>query len=95
MLLTLTASGFTLFSGLACVTEALRSYSSPFTLAGLGLTETYTSMLGARACMPTVLVRVLQLSTDTMIFFFIKTTFNWGWLTGSEDQSIIIKVGAW
>jgi hypothetical protein len=25
----------------------------------------------------------------------IKTTFNWGWLTGSEVQSIIIKVGAW
>jgi hypothetical protein len=25
----------------------------------------------------------------------IKTTFNWGWLTGSEVQSIIIKEGAW
>jgi hypothetical protein len=25
----------------------------------------------------------------------IKTTFIWGWLTGSEVQSIIIKVGAW
>jgi hypothetical protein len=24
-----------------------------------------------------------------------KKTFNWGWLTGSEVQSIIIKVGAW
>jgi hypothetical protein len=24
-----------------------------------------------------------------------KTAFNWGWLTGSEVQSIIIKVGAW
>jgi hypothetical protein len=24
-----------------------------------------------------------------------RTTFNWGWLTGSEVQSIIIKVGAW
>jgi hypothetical protein len=24
----------------------------------------------------------------------IKTTFNWGWLTGSEVQSIIIKAGA-
>jgi hypothetical protein len=23
----------------------------------------------------------------------IKETFNWGWLTGSEVQSIIIKVG--
>ena len=25
----------------------------------------------------------------------IKTTFSWGWLTGSEVQSIIIKEGAW
>jgi hypothetical protein len=25
----------------------------------------------------------------------IRTTCNWGWLTGSEVQSIIIKVGAW
>jgi hypothetical protein len=25
----------------------------------------------------------------------IKTTFNWGWLTGSEVQFIIIKEGAW
>jgi hypothetical protein len=25
----------------------------------------------------------------------IKTTFNWGWLTGSEVQSIIIKEEAW
>jgi hypothetical protein len=25
----------------------------------------------------------------------IRTTFNWGWLTGSEVQSIIIKVGSW
>jgi hypothetical protein len=25
----------------------------------------------------------------------IKTTFNWGWLTGSEVKSIIIKVEAW
>jgi hypothetical protein len=24
----------------------------------------------------------------------IRTTFNWGWLTVSEIQSIIIKVGA-
>jgi len=23
------------------------------------------------------------------------TTFSWGWLTGSEVQSIIIKEGAW
>jgi hypothetical protein len=25
----------------------------------------------------------------------IKTTFIWGWLTGSEVQFIIIKEGAW
>jgi hypothetical protein len=25
----------------------------------------------------------------------IKETFNWVWLTDSEVQSIIIKVGAW
>ena len=25
----------------------------------------------------------------------VMTTFNWGWLTSSEVQSIMIKVGAW
>jgi hypothetical protein len=25
----------------------------------------------------------------------IRITFNWGWLTGLEVQSIIIKVGTW
>ena len=25
----------------------------------------------------------------------IRATFNWGWLTGSEVQSLIIMVGAW
>ena len=25
----------------------------------------------------------------------IRATFNWGWLTGSEVQSIIIKEGTW
>jgi hypothetical protein len=25
----------------------------------------------------------------------IRTAFNWGWLTGSEVQSIIIKVRTW
>jgi len=25
----------------------------------------------------------------------MKTTSNWGWLTGSEVQSIIIKAGTW
>jgi hypothetical protein len=24
-----------------------------------------------------------------------RTTFNWGWLTGSEVQSILIKAGTW
>ena len=24
-----------------------------------------------------------------------RTTFNWGWLSGSEVQSIIIKAGTW
>jgi hypothetical protein len=24
----------------------------------------------------------------------IRTTFNWGWLTGLEGQTIIIKMGA-
>jgi hypothetical protein len=24
----------------------------------------------------------------------LRTTFNWGWLTGSKVQSIIIKAGA-
>jgi hypothetical protein len=40
------------------------------------------------------LVRVLMLGTDTMTkATLIKATLNWGWLTGSEVQSIIIKVG--
>ena len=45
----------------------------------------------------TVLVRVLLLCTDTMtkVNLIKKTTFTWGWLTGSEVQSIIIKGGAW
>jgi hypothetical protein len=25
----------------------------------------------------------------------IKTTFNWGWFTGSEGQPFIIKAEAW
>jgi hypothetical protein len=25
----------------------------------------------------------------------IGITFNWGWLTGSEVHSVIIKVGTW
>ena len=43
-----------------------------------------------------VLDRVLQLWTDTMTKArLIKTALNWGWLTGSEVQPIIIKVGTW
>jgi len=41
-------------------------------------------------------LRVLLLWTDTMTKeTFRRTIFNWGSLTGSEVQSIIIKVGAW
>jgi hypothetical protein len=37
-------------------------------------------------------LRVLLLWTDTMTkAALIRTTFHWGWLTGSEVQSIIIK----
>jgi hypothetical protein len=45
-----------------------------------------------------ILVRVLLLLTDTMTKASLmkkKPTFNWAWLTDSEVQSIIIKVGAW
>jgi hypothetical protein len=43
-----------------------------------------------------VLVRVLLLRTGTMTkATLIRTAFNWGWPTGSEIQSIIIKVGTW
>jgi hypothetical protein len=38
------------------------------------------------------LVRVLLLSTDTTNKATLIRTFNWGWLAGSEVQSII-KVG--
>ena len=42
-----------------------------------------------------VLVSVLLLWTDTMTKVTLKrTTLNWGWLPGSDVQSIIIKVGA-
>jgi hypothetical protein len=42
-----------------------------------------------------VSVRVLLLCTDTMAKTALKrTTFSWGWLTGSEVQSIITKAGA-
>ena len=47
-------------------------------------------------CFKSVLVTVLQLWTDSMTkASLIKTALNWGWLTGSEVQSIIIKVGTW
>jgi hypothetical protein len=41
---------------------------------------------------------MLKQNAFFLFFFFFsykKTTFNWGWLTSSEVQSIIIKVGAW
>jgi hypothetical protein len=42
------------------------------------------------------LVTVLLMWTDTTTkATLIRTTFNWGWLTGSEVQSIIIKAGTW
>ena len=41
-------------------------------------------------------LRVLRLCTDTMIkVTLVRITFSWGWLTGSEVQSIIIKAGTW
>ena len=41
-------------------------------------------------------LRILLLCTDTMTKAALKkTTFNWGWLTGSEVQSLIIKAGTW
>jgi hypothetical protein len=43
-----------------------------------------------------VLGAFLPLRTDTMTkATLIRMTFNWGWLTGSEVQSFIIKVGTW
>jgi len=43
-----------------------------------------------------VLLRVILLLTDIISkVTLIKTTFNWGWLTGSEVQLITIKVGTW
>jgi hypothetical protein len=42
-----------------------------------------------------VIVRVLLLCTDTMTKTTLIRTFNWGWLTTSEVQFIIIKAGAW
>jgi hypothetical protein len=32
---------------------------------------------------------------DTMTKAILLRTFNWGWLTGSEVQTIIIKAGVW
>jgi hypothetical protein len=41
-----------------------------------------------------VLLRALPLCIDTMTkATVVRRTFNRGWLTGSEVQSIIIKVG--
>jgi len=44
----------------------------------------------------TCCLRVWLLWTDTMTkTTLIKATFNWDWLTGSEVQFSIIKVGTW
>jgi hypothetical protein len=41
-------------------------------------------------------LRVILLLTETMTkATLIRTTFIWVWLTDSEVQSIIIKVGTW
>jgi hypothetical protein len=41
-------------------------------------------------------LRILLLLIDTMTkATLVRTTFNWGWLIGSDVQSIIIKVKAW
>ena len=43
----------------------------------------------------TVSVRVFLLQTDAMTkATLIRTTFSWGWLTGSEVQSIITKAAS-
>jgi hypothetical protein len=43
-----------------------------------------------------LLVRVFLLCTETTTkSTLLRITFNWGWLTGSEVQSIIIKAGTW
>jgi hypothetical protein len=42
-----------------------------------------------------ICLRVLLLWTDTTTKATLRRTFNWGWLTGSEVQSIIIKEGPW
>jgi hypothetical protein len=66
--------------------------------------EIYSIMLPERPLSPniqegslgTVLFRVLLLWTESMTkATFIRITFNWGWFTGSEGQSIIIKAGTW
>jgi hypothetical protein len=41
------------------------------------------------------LVGVLLLGTGITSTASLIRTFNWGWLTGSKVQSIIIKEGAW
>lgn len=43
----------------------------------------------------TILVRILLLRQDNMTKTTLIRTFNRGWLTVSEAQSIIIKMGEW
>jgi hypothetical protein len=54
---------------------------------------------GVRTCSPLLICKCLSqgllLWTDTMTKATLTRTFNWGWLTGSELQFIIIKAGTW
>jgi hypothetical protein len=43
---------------------------------------------------PCLSVSLLRTGTVTKASL-IRTTFKWGWLAGSEVQSIIIKAGTW
>lgn len=46
--------------------------------------------VSAAYCVVSVLVRVLTMSKATLI----RTGVNWGWFTGSEIQSFIMKAGS-
>jgi hypothetical protein len=53
---------------------------------------TYTSTKHPHTSLVRVSITVKRHVTKENI---IQTTFNWGWLTGSEVQTIIIKVETW
>ena len=58
--------------------------------------KSHGGIKNTKTAKPSVIVRVLQLRTNTITkSTLIGATFNWGWLIGSEVQSIIINVGAW